>query len=330
GYAKLRAAAGAAAGVEVTYERIERVKPRTLFVLASVAIALYVLIPQLTAATRFLDELRSAHLGWVVVVAVMSALTYLGAGLGMVGAVPVRLPFWSVTMAQLASSFSNRVTPAKVGGMATNVRFLQKQDLTMPMAASAVGLNTVAGLLVHISLLVLAGLVASQDVALPVPDVETTAVVVTVLILVSGLIMILPDGRKLLTKYLLPAVRAGASAVAAIAKTPTKLLALFAGSAIITVSYTIAMIASLNAFGADVSVATAAVVYLAGAAVATAAPTPGGVGATEAALIAGYTVVGVEASTAFAAVLLFRLMTFWLPILPGWLALVWLNRSGRL
>lgn len=184
------------------------VKPRTLFVLASVAIALYVLIPQLTAATRFLDELRSAHLGWVVVVAVMSALTYLGAGLGMVGAVPVRLPFWSVTMAQLASSFSNRVTPAKVGGMATNVRFLQKQDLTMPMAASAVGLNTVAGLLVHISLLVLAGLVASQDVALPVPDVETTAVVVTVLILVSGLIMILPDGRKLLTKYLLPAVGA--------------------------------------------------------------------------------------------------------------------------
>ena len=330
GYAKLRSVAAAAAGVEVTYERIERVKPRTLFVLASVAIALYVLIPQLTAATRFLDELRTAHLGWVVVVAVMSAVTYLGAGLGMVGAVPVRLPFWSVTMAQLASSFSNRVTPAKVGGMATNVRFLQKQDLTLPMAASAVGLNTVAGLLVHISLLVLAGLVASQDVALPIPDVETTAVVVTALILVSGLIMILPAGRKLLTKYLLPAVRAGASAVAAIAKTPTKLLALFAGSAIITVSYTIAMIASLNAFGADVGVATAAVVYLAGAAVATAAPTPGGVGATEAALIAGYTVVGVDASTAFAAVLLFRLMTFWLPILPGWLALVWLNRSGRL
>ena len=153
---------------------------------------------------------------------------------------------------------------------------------------------------------------------------------VTVLILVSGLIMILPTGRKLLTKYLLPALRAGASAIAAIAKTPTKLLALFAGSAIITLSYTVAMIASLNAFGADVAVATAAVVYLAGAAVATAAPTPGGVGATEAALIAGYTVVGVDASTAFAAVLLFRLMTFWLPILPGWLALVWLNRTCRI
>jgi undecaprenyl-diphosphatase len=163
-----------------------------------------------------------------------------------------------------------------------------------------------------------------------VPDVETAAVVVTSLILVSGLIMILPVGRKLLTKYLVPALRAGTSAIVAIAKTPTKLLALFAGSVVITMSYTIAMIASLNAFDADVGAATAAVVYLAGAAVANAAPTPGGVGATEAALIAGYTVVGVDPSTAFAAVLLFRLMTFWLPILPGWLALVWLNRSGRL
>jgi undecaprenyl-diphosphatase len=330
GYAKLRSVASAAADVEVTYERIERVKPRTLFVLASVAIALYVLIPQLTAATRFLDELRSAQIWWVVVVAVMSALTYLGAGLGMVGAVPIRLPFWSVTMAQLASSFSNRVTPAKVGGMATNVRFLQKQDLTLPMAASAVGLNTVAGLLVHASLLVLLGFAASRDVALPLPDTRTTVIIVTILILVSGLFMILPVGRKLLTKYLLPALRAGGSAVAAIAKTPTKVVALFAGSAIITLSYTVAMIASLNAFGADVPVATAAVIYLAAAAVATAAPTPGGVGATEAALIAGYTVVGVDPSIAFAAVLLFRLMTFWLPILPGWLALVWLNRSGRL
>jgi len=330
GYAKLRSAAAAAADVEVTHERVERVKPRTLFVLASVAVALYVLIPQLTAATRFLDELRSAQLGWVVVVAVMSALTYLGAGLGMAGAVPVRLPFWSVTMAQLASSFSNRVTPAKVGGMATNVRFLQKQDLTLPMAASAVGLNTVAGLLVHVSLLVLLGFAASRDVALPLPDTRTAAIVVAALVLVSGLFMILPSGRKLLTKYLLPALRAGATAITTIAKTPTKLVALFAGSAIITISYTIAMIASLNAFDADVPIATAAVIYLAGAAVATAAPTPGGVGATEAALIAGYTVVGVDPAIAFAAVLLFRLMTFWLPILPGWLALVWLNRSGRL
>jgi undecaprenyl-diphosphatase len=142
--------------------------------------------------------------------------------------------------------------------------------------------------------------------------------------------MALPLGRKVLTKNLLPAVRGAVSSVAAIAKTPSKLTALLTGSAGVTVAYTVAMLASLAAFGAGMAPAQASLIYLAGAAVATAAPIPGGIGATEAALVAGYTAAGVEASVAFAAVLLFRLVTFWLPILPGWWALVVLQRRDQL
>ncbi|MGA9598355.1 MAG: flippase-like domain-containing protein, partial [Acidimicrobiia bacterium] len=158
----------------------------------------------------------------------------------------------------------------------------------------------------------------------------TAAVVVAVLILASGALMALPAGRKLLTRNLIPAIKSAWRTVATVAKKPSKLAALFAGSAMVTISYTIAMIASLKALGVDLPIVTATVVYLAGAAVATAAPTPGGVGATEAALIAGYTAVGVGGSEAFAAVFLFRFVTFWLPILPGWLALLTLQRSGEL
>lgn len=327
----LREVASAAVGIhEVEYERIERVKPGTLLILASVAVALYVLVPQVAEASGVIDEISGAHWGWVGVAAVFSALTYLGAGLGMVGAVPMRLSITSMTAAQVASSFSNRVTPAKVGGMATNVRFLQKQDIPLTVAISAVGLNTVAGTIVHISMMLLFGVIASRSVDVPLPDARTTAIVVVALILLSGLILLLPVGRRLTTRYLVPAIRAGASSIAAIARTPSKLVALFGGSTIITASYTAAMLASLAAFDADPPLASAIVVYLAGAAVASVAPTPGGLGATEAALVAGYTAIGVEAAPALAAVLLFRLVTFWLPILPGWLALVRLQRTGRL
>lgn len=330
-YAKLRAVAAQAVGVdEVTYERIERVKPGTVVILASVALALYVLIPQLTAAAGFFDELANARLGWVVVAVGASFVTYMGAAVGLLGAVPMRLALGPVVMAQLAGSFTNRVSPAKVGGMATNVRFLQKQDLTLAMAASAVGLDTVTGAVVHSALLLVVGVAASRDVRLPIPDARTTALIVGALILLSGVVMLLPIGRKLLTRYLVPTLKAGASSVASVARTPAKLVTLVSGSMIVTVSYTVAMLASLAAFDVDLPIATAAAVYLAGAAISSAAPTPGGVGATEAALIAGYTAVGVPAATAFAAVLLFRLVTFWLPILPGWLALVGLQRSGRL
>jgi undecaprenyl-diphosphatase len=250
----------------------------------------------------------------------------------MVGAVPMRIALWPTVAAQVASSFANRVTPAKVGGMATNVRYFQKQGIPAAAAVSAVGLNTLAGLVIHISALAVTGLVAgaSGTSRLPLPSPTVTAVVVGSLIAASGLLMALPLGRKVLTKNLLPAVRGAASSVAAIAKTPSKLTALLTGSAGVTVGYTVAMLASLAAFGAGMAPAQAALVYLAGAAVATAAPTPGGIGATEAALVAGYTAAGVEASVAFAAVLLFRLVTFWLPILPGWWALVVLQRRDQL
>jgi uncharacterized membrane protein YbhN (UPF0104 family) len=330
-YAQLRAVASQAVGVdEVAYERIERVRPSTLVVLASVALALYVLIPQFAAAAGFFDELATARLNWVVVAVVASALTYVGAGVGLLGAVPMRLALGPVIAAQLAGSFANRVSPAKVGGMATNVRFLQKQDLTLPMAASAVGLDTVTGAVVHSALLLVFGVAASRDVSLPIPDTRTVALIVLGLVLLSGVVMVLPIGRRLLTTYLVPAVRAGVSSVVAIARTPSKLATLVSGSLIVTASYTVAMLASLAAFGIEVPVATAAVVYLAGAAISSAAPTPGGVGATEAALIAGYTAIGITTASAFAAVLLFRLVTFWLPILPGWMALVALQRNGRL
>ena len=73
--------------------------------------------------------------------------------------------------------------------------------------------------------------------------------------------------------------------------------------------------------------ASVGAVYLAGSAVATAAPTPGGLGAVEAALIAGLVAAGVDKEIAVPAVFLFRFATFWLPILPGWACFHWLRKQ---
>jgi undecaprenyl-diphosphatase len=67
-----------------------------------------------------------------------------------------------------------------------------------------------------------------------------------------------------------------------------------------------------------------------GAAVASVAPTPGGLGALEAALISGLVAAGLDSSVAVPAVFLFRLATYWLPILPGWICFEWLQRHDYL
>jgi undecaprenyl-diphosphatase len=326
------AAAAVLDGRPVEYRRLERVTASGIVTLISLGLAVGFLAPQLAQASGMLDAIRDARPTWLMVALLGSLLTYVGAALGMIGAVAPRLALRPTILAQIASSFSNRVTPAKVGGLATNVRYLQRQGITATSAVSAVGLNTVAGIVGHISLVVAAGLAAGQTTAtnLPLPSTSTAVWIVGGLILASGLVMALPVGRRLVLTNLYPAVRSALGSVAQVARTPSKLTALFGGSLLVTASYILAMVASLHAFGDTTALAPVVLVYLTASAVATAAPTPGGIGATEAALIAGYTALGIPATTAVAAVFLFRLVTFWLPILPGWFALTRLQHTGRL
>jgi glycosyltransferase 2 family protein len=62
--------------------------------------------------------------------------------------------------------------------------------------------------------------------------------------------------------------------------------------------------------------------------IAAASPTPGGLGAIEAATIAGRTGIGISSGPAMSAVLTYRLATYWLPLLPGWLSWCLLQRMG--
>jgi glycosyltransferase 2 family protein len=60
------------------------------------------------------------------------------------------------------------------------------------------------------------------------------------------------------------------------------------------------------------------------------APTPGGLGAIEAALVSGLTLFGVAAGPAVTGVLLYRLLTFWAPNAPGAVAVRRLRRRALL
>ena len=80
----------------------------------------------------------------------MSAFTYLAAAVGMIGGVREPLPLVPTVQVALASSFVNRVTPANVGGMALNVRYMQKAGIPPTEAVTGVGLNVAAGGIVHV------------------------------------------------------------------------------------------------------------------------------------------------------------------------------------
>jgi uncharacterized membrane protein YbhN (UPF0104 family)/membrane-associated phospholipid phosphatase len=327
--AELRRRAAAAAGTEPPpLEPLTRVRPRTLLFLVAAGFAVHLLLPQVGELPQTLDALKEARWDWLAVGLVLSAASYLAAAVAQLGAVDPPLALGRTTLVQVASSFAGRLTPASLGGMGLNVRYLQRAGLDRSAAVAAVAVNTAAGVLVHVlGLLVAAVLVGHTRLhAAHIPRGWPVLVGLAGVLAAVGLVWWSPLGRR---RLVFPALRAGQE-LAGVLHRPDKAAQLLGGSAGVTLTYALALAGCLAAFDAQVPLASTVAVYLAGAAVASVSPTPGGLGAMEAALVAGLTAVGAPIGPAVAGVLAFRLLTFWLPILPGWLAYRALRADGTI
>lgn len=325
----LQATAAARTGVETpTFEQLDRFSPKSIFSLAMLAAVTYFLLPQFADLPGIVRQVQGASWGWAVPTLVMSALTYVGAAMGVLGAVPDRVSPETAVVTQVAAEFTGKIAPAGLGGMALNVRFLQRSGVDPAVATSGVGLSTVAGLLMHIVLLVVFTIWGQRtvlDFHLPRPGVLLLGFAAVAVVTAVG--FAIPAVRHIVLRKVFPIVRRAFVGIGRVLRRPSKVALLFGGSAILTLAYIGCLYFAGNAFGMDISPLAVAAIYLVASAVATAAPTPGGLGALEAALIAGLIAAGVSKDVAVPTVFFFRLMTFWLPILPGWIAFRWLRRE---
>ncbi len=329
--AETRAAATAAGGLgDQPLARLQRVRLKNLLAIAAAAGAFYFILPQLAHVGSSWQALQSAHWIWVPVILAASALTYLASSVALIGAVPGPIPFWPMTLTQTASSFVNRVSPANIGGMALNARFLQKRGVPPGAGIAAVGVNALVGLVAHLILMVIFFTLASRGLthAFKLPAASKLLLILAVAAALVGMLLATSRGRSFGATRVLPALRSGADSLRTVAASPVKLALLVGGSALVTLAYIAGLAASIQAFGGGVGIEEIGAVYLGAAAIAAASPTPGGLGAIEAALVAGLTGVGMHAGPAVAAVLVYRLSTYWLPIVPGWISWQVLQKRG--
>jgi len=316
-------------GAEVTPVHLERIRLRTLATLVVTVIAAYLLAGEIARAS-LATVLRSADWSWGIAALALSALTYVGAALSLTGFVAERLNFLLTTLAQLAGSFVTLVTPAAVGGAALNIRYLQRKKIAAPIAAASVGVSQVVAFVMHIMLLVifiaLTGTSDSHQFKLPAVAYFVLAGLVAVALGVAAL----PAGRRLLRARVAPALSQVLPRLLQMAQHPRKIAQGVGGTLLLSVAYILCLDVCIRAVGSSVPIPSVAVVYLTGSALGSLVPTPGGLGAVEAALSAGLTAAGLPGAVAVSAVLFYRLLTFWLPVPIGWVALKYLERRQAL
>ncbi len=310
-------------------EDLERVRPRTILTIVGLIVAGYLLLGQL-GSVDLATVFRNVKWRWLPVVVAFSALTYVAAALSLTGLVRERLNLAHTVWVQLAASFIGFVTPPAVGGAATNVRYLQKAGLPAAGAATSVAVNQVVNAGTHVVLLVLvaAATGSSTHNRLPIPG---WAFIALGLVAVAAMILFaIPACRRWLLAKIMPTVHEAWPRLLDMVSRPTKLVMSIGGTLLLTAAYVGALLTATYALGASISIGTAALVYLIGSAIGSASPTPGGLGAVEAALSAGLAASGIPGATAVSAVLLFRLATFWFPVPAGWLTMSILQRRGVL
>ena len=309
---------------------LRRIKPRTLLTIVAGTLAAYVLFTQL-ANVDIVDLLKSANWTWAAVGLVLSILTFVGAALSLSGFVPEELKHSRTFMAQLAASFATLVSPPTIGAVAINVRYLKKSGLHPALASASVGVSQVFAFFIHIGLLFLTGIAAGQAMEHSFTPPTWAIIAIVTLVVVAGLLLLLPAIRKLIRERVQPILAEVGPRLLTIAQRPAKLAEGIGGILLLNAAFAACMIACCEAFGAgQANYAAIALVYLAGSTIGQASPTPGGLGAVEAAYVAGLTAAGLDPGVALSATLLFRLLTFWLPTIPGYWSFNRLQKLGSL
>ena len=316
-------------GVEVAPVRLERIRLRTLLTMVAGAAAVYLLAGELARASLG-STLREANWQWGVVALALSASTYVGATISLSGFVAGRLSFFRTLLVQVAGSFITLVTPAAVGGAALNIRYLQRRKVPAAVAAASVGVAQVVAFVLHIVLIVIFAAIAGSSAQEHIQPPRWAWFVLAGLVVLALAVLAVPAGRRALRARVSPTLGQVLPRLLDVAQQPVKLAQGIGGALLLSLSYILCLAACVAAFGRSVPIASIAVVYLTGSAIGSILPTPGGLGGVEAALTAGLTAAGLPGAVAISAVLLFRLLTFWLPVPFGWAAMTYLEREQAL
>lgn len=297
-----------------------RIKGR-LLLLALFLLLLYVVLPQIGSFSMSFDVIGEAKFEQLVAGTVVVACTYVLAA-GIYQSLSLKkLPFKRTLLVQCANGFANRLLPAGLGGLTLSVQYLRRSGYSLPQALAIAGANNSLGFIGHGLLLVVAVMTSGgallHELHLPVvPHAGYIAAGVTAVIAVN----LLAFSR--LRHYLFRLTTDILGHVAAYRRYPARLFGALLCSVGLTLGYALALYACAQAVGIALSWGTVFVIFTVGIAATAITPTPGGVGGAEAGLVAGMAAYGVDVSLALAATLLYRLLTYWLPILPGFLVLL--------
>ncbi|KFI63342.1 lysylphosphatidylglycerol synthase transmembrane domain-containing protein [Bifidobacterium cuniculi] len=329
---QLRRAMGAMAPEEVS-ESLEQVtlsrfSLRSFFALALLVVAVAVVFTQLNP-NEMVKAIRDANVWMAIACLGFSFLAWVGAAVSLGGFMDrdKRNPL-GLLCSQMAAGFTAVSMPAGIGPAFVNLQFLRKSGYRNTVATAIMSAVLAVQAVITVLLLLLIGLFSGKNALSGMIPVNTLILVVAGVALVVSVAMAIPPVRRKVTDTYLPLVKSYARSLLETLTQPRELLLSSVGSLLLNLATGFGFWAALLAFGYSMNPIQVTFIFLLANTLGSAVPTPGGLGAVEAALSVTFTAVGVPSTIAVSATLLYRIAFYWLRIPVGALAMQWLNRHN--
>lgn len=272
---------------------------------------------QFDNAAQSIGALRGARVNYVLLAVAAIALSYCIAALTYQLLTWPLLRFSPTLMVQIATGLTNRLLPAGLGSMGLYATYLHARGKSIAASTAIVASNNFFGIIGN--LLLLSGVLILHPSY--ISRLEQTRISPTVYIGIAAGLIVVGVGALIYlrrrTGNAMKFIRNLLVTFRITLRPSRRALAGLLGNMTNTALNVWALSLVVSAVGGTLSWPDALLVLSLGAGVGAVVPTPGGIGGVEAGLFAGLLAFGLTAPVALAAVLLYRALAYWLPIVPG-------------
>jgi uncharacterized membrane protein YbhN (UPF0104 family) len=299
-----------------------RVPVRQVLCLVPLVLVAFAAVRHRSVLAEGFGQLRTASWPWLLAAAAATCLTWVAAAFTRQGAVVQPLPKGRLLAAQFAAGAANHLLPTGLGAGAVNLRFMTVCGVPLARSSAALALYLLAECVGRLGLLA-ALLVAFPDalrLGTLLPDGSALPLLLGTAGLLAAAAAVLALVGRLRARVVVFA-RDALGEARSVHTRPARALALWGGSLAFPALQAAGLAAVGQALRLPVPPAHMALAYLAATAAVALVPTPGGLGSVEAALIVALVAVGGPAAVATAVVLAYRIITVWVPLVPGALTL---------
>ena len=291
-------------------------------------LALWVLIPQIDALKASLLALKNADLVWVILGLVVFFSGVLALTLQYIILALHKLVFKLTLQVECAELFVSRILPSGLGTVALNMYYLNQKKHTATQATAVIAANGLTNAVAYIIIIII-GFVIS-GFTFDIVDTQSYNIhinkiiyIIIAIIFLIFLIYQIPSIKNKANNF----IKSLLNNIQSYRNRPKDLALAVLLNGLGTFTGIFAIYASAQALGVDLTLVQALLVYTAGNIMASLVPTPGGLGSAEAGIYAGLTIAGLSTVDAISVTMLYRLISYWIPLLPGYIAFWHLRKS---